>query len=197
VPKYAYPLGGTVFLFLRINLAEKIMKNNSKLILLLLLSFCVNVTYAAFPVKKVKQVTTVAKLINLAPKVITDVNYLEDSAQGYDSAFTGLVSSKRKWRKSTKLFNKLFIKKGLSAKPNPTDEPKVHWAAIIGLSAGVLAFFVAGLFFGIIAIVFSALALSKIGKEPEKYKGKGMAIAGLVLGVIALLVLAVFIGMLL
>jgi len=86
----------------------------------------------------------------------------------------------------------------LSSNLTPSaDERTVHWAAIVGLSAGVLAWFVAGLLFSICAIVFSAIALSKIGKESETYKGKGMAIAGLVLGILALLIMAIYVGMVL
>jgi len=76
-------------------------------------------------------------------------------------------------------------------------EPQVHWAAIVGLTTGILAWFIAGLLLGICAIVFSAIALSKINKEPTRYKGKGMAIAGLVCGILAILILAVLVGVLL
>lgn len=76
-------------------------------------------------------------------------------------------------------------------------EPQVHWAAIVGLTTGILAWFIAGLLLGICAIVFSAIALSNINNDPNRYKGKGMAIAGLVSGILAILILALFVGMLL
>lgn len=37
---------------------------------------------------------------------------------------------------------------------------------------------------GILAIVFGAIALSQTNREPERWSGKGMAIAGLVLGIL-------------
>lgn len=83
----------------------------------------------------------------------------------------------------------------LSASNMTTPEGReTHWAAIVGLVTGILSLFVFTLLLSICAIVFSAIALSKINQEPEVYKGKGMAIAGLVLGIVALLIVAVYIG---
>jgi hypothetical protein len=42
----------------------------------------------------------------------------------------------------------------------------------------------AGTLFGISGIVFGAISLGKIKKNPDKYKGKGLATAGLVTGII-------------
>lgn len=78
------------------------------------------------------------------------------------------------------------------------NEPKkVHWASIVGLSTGIVAFFIAGIFFGICAIVFSAIALDAIKKNPDRYTGKGMAIAGLVLGIVALILTLILVAVLL
>ncbi len=77
----------------------------------------------------------------------------------------------------------------------PNEEPTVHWAAIVGLITGILGFFIAALFFGLCAVVFSAIALSAIKNNPEKYKGKGMAIAGLVCGILALLIVFALVGL--
>jgi|ERR1019366_574079 hypothetical protein len=65
------------------------------------------------------------------------------------------------------------------------NNQETHWAAIAGLACGILGFFT--IITSIPAIVFSIIALSKIKKNPDKYKGKGMAIAGLVLGGIVFL----------
>jgi hypothetical protein len=76
--------------------------------------------------------------------------------------------------------------------PNSNNQ-ETHWAAIVGLVCGILGFFTVGIT-SIPAIIFSIIALSKIHKNPDKCKGKGMAIAGLVLGIIDfLLATAVFV----
>jgi hypothetical protein len=69
---------------------------------------------------------------------------------------------------------------------NSSSDKVVHWGAIVGLSTGVVGLFIFGILFGICAIVFSSIALGSINKNPEKYKGKGMAIAGLVIGIVGI-----------
>ncbi len=46
---------------------------------------------------------------------------------------------------------------------------------------------------GVLAIVFGAISLSQSKKNPEKYTGRGMAIAGLVLGLVSLAILLLFV----
>jgi len=64
------------------------------------------------------------------------------------------------------------------------DERRMHWAAIAGFSAamvGVLAvFFGIGLLFLLLGVIFSAIGLAAVNREPDNYKGRGLAIAGLV-----------------
>jgi len=67
-----------------------------------------------------------------------------------------------------------------------SDDRKTHWGAIVGLVTGIVGLFIFGIILGICAIVFSAIALSAIKKNPDKYKGKGMAIAGLVIGIVGI-----------
>ena len=83
----------------------------------------------------------------------------------------------------------------IELKLSTNDSPRVHWAAIVGLSTGILSFFIFGLLFSICAIVFSAIALSAIRKAPDEYSGKGMAIAGLILGIVALVLTIALIGL--
>jgi len=61
------------------------------------------------------------------------------------------------------------------------DKRRIETNAIIAL-AGSILFFPLGIIFGIIS-------LNKISKHPEKYKGKGLAVAGIVIGGIHLLYL--------
>ena len=69
---------------------------------------------------------------------------------------------------------------------NSSNEPVTHWAAIVGMICSLVGLFLFGLVLGLAGIIFSAIALSAIKKNPEKYKGKGMAITGLVAGGIGL-----------
>jgi hypothetical protein len=84
------------------------------------------------------------------------------------------------------------------AKPNKPSSPKDgsswDWASIVSLSAGVLGLFTAPILFGVVAIVFGAIGMSRTSKG--KGKGKGFAIAGLVLGIIEVLILFLVIGLL-
>ena len=54
---------------------------------------------------------------------------------------------------------------------------------IVGLS-GVLLSWCFGPVPGIVALVLGLVALSQIKKSPEKYTGKGMAMAGIVIGAV-------------
>ena len=79
-----------------------------------------------------------------------------------------------------------YVPAGQPAKANPL--------AIAGLVLGILALpgvcCCYGIPFNIPGIVCSIIALTQIKKEPEKYSGKGMALAGLILSILGI-VLAV------
>lgn len=62
--------------------------------------------------------------------------------------------------------------------------------AIASLACGVLALipYYSAFLFGVLAIVFGAIALKRIRQNPE-YKGRGMAIAGLVCGIVAIAII--------
>ena len=64
------------------------------------------------------------------------------------------------------------------------DVRQVEGFGIAGLAAGVVGLFIAGIPLGVVAIVFGAISLSRIKKNPNKYKGKGLAIASLILGLV-------------
>ncbi|MDG1756448.1 MAG: DUF4190 domain-containing protein, partial [Bacteroidia bacterium] len=65
-------------------------------------------------------------------------------------------------------------------------ETKTHWAALAGMICGILGVFGSPLL-AICGIVFSCIGLNKIKKNPDSYKGKGMAIAGLVTGIVGVM----------
>jgi hypothetical protein len=77
------------------------------------------------------------------------------------------------------------------------EEPKVHWAALTGMICGILGLLVTPFLFATLGIIFGGIGLSKIKKNPEKYKGKGMAVTGLVTGIVAIVLVWLLIGLLL
>lgn len=80
------------------------------------------------------------------------------------------------------------LKKGLKILSAPKDEQKTHGLAVASMILGILSLitFYGALLFGVLAIIFGAIALNKIKTNPEAYKGKGMAKAGLICGIVAL-----------
>lgn len=64
--------------------------------------------------------------------------------------------------------------------------------ASASLVFGILAFFICGIIFGILAITKSNEAMKHIQRDP-RYTGKGMAVAGRVLGIVALALWALLI----
>jgi hypothetical protein len=67
------------------------------------------------------------------------------------------------------------------AQLSETDNRKIHWASIVAICCGGLAFLTG--FFSIPAIIFGGIGLSKSGPGKE-YKGRGLAIAGMVTGIV-------------
>jgi hypothetical protein len=67
---------------------------------------------------------------------------------------------------------------------------------VAGFVLGLVGLLIFGLLFGLLAIIFSAIGLGKINKDPSRWRGKGLAVAGLVIGIIDILVLALLVAML-
>ncbi len=64
---------------------------------------------------------------------------------------------------------------------------KVHWAAIASFVSGLIGFVIGGVVFGIIGII-------AIASNPEKFKGKGWAIAGIMISLLFLVYLLLLIA---
>ena len=75
------------------------------------------------------------------------------------------------------------LAKGLPA-DRAANEAVTDGMAIAGFVTGVLSLLLFGFILGILGIIFSAVGLKRIRQEPEKRKGRGLAIAGLVCGII-------------
>ncbi|MDX2285743.1 MAG: DUF4190 domain-containing protein [Bacteroidia bacterium] len=75
---------------------------------------------------------------------------------------------------------------GAKTAPAPDDTRKFEGLGIAAFILGIVGWFmplVLGLIMFILAIVFGALSFSKITRSPDKFKGKGLALAGLILGI--------------
>ena len=64
---------------------------------------------------------------------------------------------------------------------------------IMGLCTVVLGCCCYGMPFNILGIVFSAIGLSQINKNPGMEKGRGLAIAGLVLSILATIIIVILV----
>ncbi len=103
-------------------------------------------------------------------------------------------------KRINKVFNKMgfndtpvnkYLEKKIALNSNSLNvgetDPVSAPLSTAGLVLGIVGFFVFGFILGLLSIIFSAISLGKIAKNPGKYKGKGKAIAGLILGLIDLI----------
>ncbi len=69
---------------------------------------------------------------------------------------------------------------------------KTEGTAIVSFLLSILGFFIFGIIFGTVSVILGIVGLNIILKNPDKWKGKGFAIAGICIGfvdVVALLIL--------
>ena len=95
---------------------------------------------------------------------------------------------------ANKILNKID-KKVKKAERVSADEPKMEKLGLVGFILGLtgaLSLFGAPflLFLGIPALILGIMSLNKFKKNPEAYKGKGLAITSIVLGAIELTIIA-------
>jgi hypothetical protein len=70
-----------------------------------------------------------------------------------------------------------------SVQTTDVPEKQMNGFAVAGFVVGLVALFIIPVGLGILAVVFGAIGLSQIKKNPNKFKGKGLAIAALILGI--------------
>jgi hypothetical protein len=74
-----------------------------------------------------------------------------------------------------------------SSSNGPTADPYAIVSLATGATGLIVGLFllgVLGIIAGLIGIVFGALSLGRIKKNPDKYTGKGLALAGLISGTV-------------
>jgi len=122
---------------------------------------------------------------------VTDVSLIppEDnftvSSNNYDNSIRTKIEQKleKSKNKLRKKINKNVEKIKTSNSVN-NGEPKTEGLGLAGFISGLVGLFILGILFGLIAIIFGAISLGKINKNPDKFKGKGFAITSLILGII-------------
>ena len=79
--------------------------------------------------------------------------------------------------------------------PNYNLAPaKTEGLGLAGFISGVVGLFVASIPLGIVAVVFGIISLSKIKRNPQRFKGKGFSIASIVLGFIDIIAMAILLS---
>lgn len=107
-----------------------------------------------------------------------------------------LLSSNKLNTSASKPTFKSEFKEGMKLILANEDETKVHYFAITGFITSLLGIFLFGFILGVIAIIFSAIGLTKIKNEPTKWTGKGMAIAGLIIGIVEIIAWLIILALL-
>lgn len=77
--------------------------------------------------------------------------------------------------------------------PNDNPRPRTNVLALLGFIFGILGLLIAGIIFGLAALILSIIGMVQIGKH-EHFKGNGFAIAGLILGVIDIVLTIILIA---
>lgn len=87
------------------------------------------------------------------------------------------------------------LKKSYYSTESP--DPKPDKLAKTSMILGIIGLFIFGIILGLLALIFGAVSLGRISKNPDLYSGKGQAIAGLILGIIGLVGMIVLLVVLL
>lgn len=71
---------------------------------------------------------------------------------------------------------------------------KTEGLGLTGFITSLAGLFVAGIVLGIVSIVFGAISLGRIKREPGRYKGKGFAIAAILIGLVDIIGVLLILG---
>lgn len=75
------------------------------------------------------------------------------------------------------------------------DVKEIEPLSLISFISSLVGLFIFGIPLGIASIIMSAIGQQKINNNPEKWKGKGLAIAGLVIGIVDIIGALIFLAM--
>lgn len=77
---------------------------------------------------------------------------------------------------------------------NNSQPLKTEGLGLAGFITGFVGLFIASIPLGIIAIIFGIISLSKIRRDPHRFKGRGFAITSFILGIIDVVAMLILLG---
>jgi hypothetical protein len=75
-----------------------------------------------------------------------------------------------------------------------TVPKKTEGMAVAGFIGSLAGLFIAGIPLGIMAMVFGFVSLGKMNRHPERYKGRGFAVAGIIIGMVDIIGAIIYIA---
>lgn len=133
------------------------------------------------------------------PNLIDDINTSAENGKNIASVDNKQIilpqKTKDNWlAKSSETIDELkelkptfMSKKGTKMISSTGENPKVEGLGLAGFIIGWVGLFMPlalGLIMCILAIIFGAISLGRIKRNPEKYKGKGFALTSLIVGIV-------------
>jgi hypothetical protein len=70
--------------------------------------------------------------------------------------------------------------------PQDNMPPKMEGLGLTGFIASLVGLFIAGIPLGLLGIIFGGISLSRIKRNPARYRGRGIAIASIIIGFVAI-----------
>ncbi len=120
------------------------------------------------------------------------VEILEPENQQIDEVTSLLESLTPKQQKKLDKLQKRIEKKTSKLEAQGKASSDVNGLAIASFITGIVGLFIFGYLLGALAIIFGAVALSKIKKTGQG--GRGLAIAGLIMGIVGILALTIILA---
>jgi len=102
-----------------------------------------------------------------------------------------------KYPNGTKTVISEIDNKSASNQTTISGDKKTEPLSLISFISSLVGLLVFGILFGTASVIMSAIGLGKINKNPEKWKGKGFAIAGIIIGLIDILAFFIILALLL
>lgn len=75
-----------------------------------------------------------------------------------------------------------------NSEPATSTQPKTEGFGIAGFLTSLIGIVVAAIPLGIVSVIFGAISLGRISRQPERYKGKGFGITAIILGIIEIII---------
>ena len=76
-----------------------------------------------------------------------------------------------------------------------TSGASMNGFALAGFICSIVGLILFGLILGVVAIILSAIGLSKINKDPLGWNGRGLAIAGIIIGILDIIGWIIFLAL--